>query len=130
MTFEKFLELADETLGNQQRLLVPRRLAAAAATDGPGGVAAVALLLARALARAAVVAAVGDIGVGVELGQAVEAGLQGVGVVLLGRVGEGLEPLLAVLQLLLGFADIKLRALGVAALPGAQVQALLGAQAP
>ncbi len=61
--------------GDQQWLLVPRRLAATTATDGPGGVAAVALLLARALARAAVVAAVGDVGVGVELGEAVEAGL-------------------------------------------------------
>jgi len=40
----------------------------------------------------------------------------------------GLEALLAVLQLLLGFADVELGALGVAAFPGAEVQALLGAQ--
>ncbi len=80
------------------------------------------------LARAAVVVAISDVGIGVELGEAVEAGLESVGVVLLGRVGEGFDPLLAVLQLLLGFAGIKLRALGVAALPGAEVQALLGAQ--
>ena len=84
--------------GDQQRLLVPRGLAASAATNRPGGITAVALLLARALAGAAVVAAVGDVGIGVELGQAVEAGLQGVGVVLFSGVGEGLETLLAVLQ--------------------------------
>jgi len=57
--------------GDQQWLLVPRGLAAAAAADGPRGVAAVALLFARALARAAVVVAISDVGIGVELGEAV-----------------------------------------------------------
>ncbi|EPN86038.1 hypothetical protein A234_03813, partial [Pseudomonas syringae pv. actinidiae ICMP 19101] len=61
------------------------------------------MLFARALARGAVVAAVGHIGVAVELGQAVQAFLHRQGVVLLRRVGQGLDALFAVFQLLLRF---------------------------
>ncbi|RMU22384.1 hypothetical protein ALP33_200075 [Pseudomonas amygdali pv. lachrymans] len=109
-------------------MLVTRCLASSAAADCPGGVAAVALLFTGALARAAVVTAVGHVGIAIELGEDVQAFLHGQGVVLLRRVGQGLDALLAVFQLLLRFAGIDLCALGTAAFPGAEVKTLLGAQ--
>ncbi|RMM50948.1 hypothetical protein ALQ79_05636 [Pseudomonas amygdali pv. lachrymans] len=114
--------------GDQQWLLVTRCLASSAAADRPGGIAAVALLFTGPLARGAVVAAVSHVGIAVELGEAVQAFLHGQGVVLLRGVGQGLDALLTVFQLLLRFAGIDLCALCAAAFPGAEVQTLLGAQ--